>query len=124
MKHFLLPLSASGAERSSCEICDEEDLGGFFYDYLLAADGTILGVRYYFFDDNVDFDLKTHPLFQPFLSDYRFQFNLENLHVDILLNISHANEFEANSFSVDGGQHFGGAHVIKSHDQYGIMFEI
>ncbi|WP_354449151.1 hypothetical protein [Ottowia thiooxydans] len=102
---------------------DDEDLGGFFYDYLVAADGTMIGIRYYFFDD-VELNLDSHPVFQPFLTDYRFQFDLDKLHVDILLKISHINEFEGHSFKVDEGQHFGGTHVIKTDDGYGLMIEV
>lgn len=116
-EYFILPLDHESRAQSSWEETTETSLGGFFYDHIKSQEGDLVGVRYYI-DDSID--PKAHPIFQCFLADCRFHFDVLNGYIDIFFTAHQKN----NSFIIDTTQDFGGDYVLKNDGQYGIKITI
>ena len=121
MKHTLLPQnsrnSATGEQWEEVEI----SLGGYFYDYLRRSDGEIVGVTYWLMGP-VNFE--QHPVYSLFCSDSRFVFDATGGCVHIVFDESDAELLKIGQLTPEVVQEFGGESVLKSGDQFAIVFSL
>jgi hypothetical protein len=94
------------------------DLGGVFYDHLLDADKTVVGVRYYGMGEH----LMTHPVLSRFLNDERFRFEEKGGHADIFFGSKNAARLA--HLEVNGAQEFGGDSALQLGEWLALSFTL
>lgn len=97
----------------------EIDLGGYFYDYLRNADGSIVGIRYWLLEG---LSSSIQIVFSQFRADSRFLFSLAEGFVDFVFDEWDAALLRNGELSIDVVQEFGGECVLSCSNYYGIEF--
>lgn len=97
------------------------ELGGYFYDHFVNADGLLSGVRYWV-APNTNFH--AHPVFSQFLQDKRFVFDSLHGFVDVFFEASGGPDFRRGDLCIETVQDFGGDCVVRKFEALGICFEI
>ena len=97
----------------------EIDLGGYFYDYLRNADGSIVGIRYWLLEGQSS---GIQIVFSQFRADSRFLFSLTEGFVDFVFEERDATLLRNAELSIDVAQDFGGECILGYSNHYGIEF--
>jgi hypothetical protein len=113
----VLPRGASLAE-----LKDEPSisLGGVFYDYWVAPNGGVAGIRYY---SDVT-DLYRHPVYSQFIKDDRFVFEQGTGQIDFVFDVRDAQSLRDGLLALDVVQDFGDDRVVRSGAFLGIAISL
>ena len=129
MKFILTPSrSPNDAEIASADFqgqLADDDLGGFFYDYLRNQAGRMVGVRYWGIPDSrISNGLLSNGLLRMYLDDPRFVFDGEGSFVDIVFFAQEIANLRQGSLEVETVQEFGGDGVLNLEGEWAIVFDL